>query len=265
MAEELGADPETRELFEREARSIAQLNHPNIMTIYDSGMLEGRLFIATEYVEGSSLERFGAGGERASIVEVLRAVRQVLDALAHAHSRGIVHRDVKPANMIRSTAGLVKLKDFGLATSLQAGAKTSRAGTPSYMAPEQLRGEAVDPRADLFAAGVCLYELLTGVLPFAGTDRAGPPVPPRSLAPKLPEVVDDAVRKALELDPAARFQSAEELSRLLRTILDKVDRRVTMASMPAVVPRPTGYSVRPSGEGAEEDLSPKRAKRRHGA
>jgi len=230
MAEELGTSTEMKELFQREARSIAQLNHPNIVTVYDFGVLEGRLFIAMEYIEGKSMERMGAGGERAPVVEVLRVTRQVLDALSYAHERKIIHRDIKPSNMIRTTAGVVKLMDFGLAKSIEAGAKSSMiAGTPEYMAPEQVRGEEVDHRADLFAAGVSLYEMLTGQLPFDGMERAGPPARPRSIVPSIPEVLDDAVMKALELDRVERFQSAADFAKPLRGILEKVDRRVTMA------------------------------------
>jgi tetratricopeptide (TPR) repeat protein len=251
MAEELGTSAEMKELFQREARSIAQLNHPNIVTVYDFGVLEGRLFIAMEYIEGKSMERMGAGGERAAVVEILRIARQVLDALAYAHGRKIIHRDIKPANMIRTTAGVLKLMDFGLAKSIEAGAGSSMvAGTPEYMAPEQLRGEKVDHRADLFSAGVSLYELLTGQLPFEGMERKGPPPRPRSLVPSLPEVLDDAVMRAVALDREERFQSAADFAKPLRSILEKVDRRVTMVGMAA-----TMYSGPPPEGTSEESLA----------
>jgi serine/threonine-protein kinase len=201
-----------------------------------------------EYIEGKSMDRMGAGGERPPVVEVLRVARQVLDALAYAHGRKIIHRDIKPSNMIRSTAGLVKLMDFGLAKSIEAGAKSSMiAGTPEYMAPEQLRGEDVDHRADLFSAGVSLYEMLTGQLPFAGMERNAPPPPPRSIVQSIPEVLDDAVMKAIALDRDDRFPSAADFAKPLRGILERVDRRVTHMGLAA-----TQYS----GPPPEEAMAP---------
>ena len=155
---ESSASPELREMFQREARSVAQLNHPNIVTVYDFGTLEGRAFLAMEFVEGVTVDQVVQREGRMPVIEALRVAQQVLGALEYAHQRNIIHRDVKPSNMMRATSGVVKLMDFGLAKSIAEGAKASIvAGTPAYMPPEQFVGGQVDRRADLFAVAASLY------------------------------------------------------------------------------------------------------------
>jgi tetratricopeptide (TPR) repeat protein len=231
MSEEWGSKQEMRDLFQREARSVAALNHPNIVTVHDFGVLEGRLFICMEFVEGKAVEQMVGEAGRLPVVEALRIVKQVLDALAYAHEHAIIHRDVKPSNMMRTRTGLVKLMDFGLAKSIAGGAKASLvAGTPQYMPIEQLRGTEVDQRADLFAVGASLYEMLTGALPFEGVDRGAPAKSLRTHLPNLPRFLDDAVCRALEHDPARRFQSAAELRAPIERILEGVDRLSVMGA-----------------------------------
>ena len=174
IADEALGRREFREMFLREARSVAQLNHPNIVTIYDVGSLEGRTFIAMELVEGQTLEHHVVEQKKLPVVEALRATLQVLQALEYAHGRQIIHRDIKPSNMMRTGSGTVKLMDFGLAKSVDHATKASViAGTPAYMPPEQFAGQNVDHRADLYAVGVSLFEMLTGELPFSSPLRTG--------------------------------------------------------------------------------------------
>ncbi|MCE9573698.1 MAG: protein kinase [Deltaproteobacteria bacterium] len=223
LSESLSGDPEMRELFQREAKAVAALNHPNIVTIHDVGVLEGRAFLCMEFVEGKSVETLMTEAPGLTIVESLRIIVQVLDALAYAHARKIIHRDIKPANMMRTPSGLVKLMDFGLAKSIADGTKQSVvAGTPMYMPPEQLRGAEVDHRADLFAIAVSLYELLTGHAPFDGMERNGPPPPPSTHVPAIPPVLEAIVMRGLELDPKRRPQSAAEMAAPLHSVLEAV-------------------------------------------
>ncbi|MBI2897418.1 MAG: protein kinase [Deltaproteobacteria bacterium] len=249
MSEEYGSHAGMRDMFQREARSIAQLNHPNIVTIHDFGELEGRLFICMEYVDGKSVASMTEEDGKLGVVEALRVTKQVLSALEYAHGRNIIHRDVKPSNMMRTTSGLVKLMDFGLAKQLDAAAKSSVvAGTPEYMSPEQLRGEGIDHRADLFSVGASLYEMLTGKLPFDGMVRQGTPTSLRSHVPSLPPVLDEVMSRAVALDPGERFPTAAAFLAPIGKILDEVDRvtavgRAYGAAEAATVmarPRPRG-------------------------
>jgi len=209
-------EPAFAERLQREGQAMAQLDHPGILKVYDFGERSGRYYLLTEYVDGIDLRKLLAMGELAP-EEALRLVPQVCAALQYAHDRGIVHRDVKPENILLDIDGNVKLADFGLARLVGAtgpGSHLTRdsqlLGTPHYMAPEQWRGAAVDHRADIFALGVVFYELLTGQLP------VGDFAPP-SQRTGVPRRLDQIVRKALAQDPGRRYQQAEELDRDLRT------------------------------------------------
>src|SRR5438132_1318450 len=162
-----------KERFLREARAAAAVKHDHIVTIYQVGEERGVPFIALEYLQGLSLDKWLDKTPRPSVAQVLRVGREVAAGLAAAHARGLVHRDVKPANIwLEAPTGRVKLLDFGLAHSRTDDVRLTHTGavlgTPSYMAPEQARGEAVDERADLFSLGCVLYRLCTGRLPFRG-------------------------------------------------------------------------------------------------
>jgi non-specific serine/threonine protein kinase len=232
----LAADPESRDRLLQEARAASALRSPNIAVTYDIDEHRGSTFIVMEYVGGELLSSRLARGP-IPIVEALEIAAQVADALDEAHGRGIVHRDIKSANLILTERGLVKVLDFGLARFLEsradAQALATRArmtlpgvilGTVSYMAPEQALGRPVDQRADVFSLGVVMYEMLTGRLPFDGStiteivDRVlhHDPPPPSAIAAAVPGEVDGIVARALAKDRDARYGSARELRDDLR-------------------------------------------------
>ena len=210
--------------FRREAQAAGRLSHPNIVAIYDFDEDDGTSYIAMEFVEGHELRERFAADERFRLPDVVRIMTQILAALDYSHARGVVHRDIKPANIFVQDDGTVKVADFGIAhldTShlTQVGTVV---GTPNYMSPEQIMGLPVDGRADLFAAGVILYQFLTGERPFAGSTATTmqkvlkeEPLAPSTLNVQLPPAIDAVVKKALAKRPEARFQTAGEFSRAL--------------------------------------------------
>jgi eukaryotic-like serine/threonine-protein kinase len=230
LAENLAADPDYRLRFEREARLAAALSHPNVVAVYDVGEEDGRPFIVMEYVEGESLSEVV---RRRGPLPVAEAVRIGVDAcagLAAAHAAGLVHRDVKPHNLLLAGDGAVKIADFGLARSRDGTFLTEHGtvmGTAGYLAPEQLAGEEVTPAADLYSLGAVLYELLTGRAPRDAptlaelVQRAQEPIPPvRELAPEVPPAVEAAVMHALATDPADRPRSAKAFAAELGAAID---------------------------------------------
>ena len=259
---------ESVERFEREARAASVLNHPNICTIHDVGEADGRHFIAMELLEGESLESLLTRGPL-PIRQVIEVGAQIAEGLVAAHSRNVIHRDIKPANVFVTSAGFVKLMDFGLAKILQSPAaealtnpdsdltQTSDLTTPglamgtvSFMSPEQARGEEVDARSDLFSFGGVLYDMAVGEPPFRGTTPAvklagileRAPVPPQEKNPGLPTRLQDIILKALEKSRNDRYQSAREMAIDLRRVLREIDSGAVTGVTPAVVssPRVTG-------------------------
>ncbi len=230
------ADESARRRFREEALALSRLNHPNIATVHDFDSEDGIDFLVTEFVPGTTLdERVEAGplGEK----ELLQIGMQMADGLDAAHRAGVIHRDLKPGNLRLNPEGRLKILDFGLAKRLDpadqqsmtqsATAAGGAVGTLAYMAPEQLKGEKVDSRVDLWAAGAVLYEMATGKRPFDGqTAHAlaaeivhGAVTPPHALQPKLPPRLSDIILKCLEKDPEDRYQSAKELLVDLRRML----------------------------------------------
>ncbi len=215
---ETAAEPGFAERFSREARSLARLSHPNIVTVYDSGQVGGLYYFLMEFVEGLNLRQvLQAGGLKPA--EALQLVPQICEALQYAHDEGIVHRDIKPENILLDKKGRPKIADFGLAKLLGQAPADLRLtgagqvmGTPHYMAPEQVdRPREVDHRADIYSLGVVLYEMLTGQLPLG---RFAPP----SKKVQVDVRLDEVVLRALEYEPARRYQHASDVKTEVETI-----------------------------------------------
>jgi len=209
------------------------MSHPNIVAVYEFGHENNLYFIAMEYVEGRELKDYFDKHERFPLSEVVRIMTQLLDALDVAGRKGIVHRDIKPANIIILPDGTLKIADFGIARieSSQLTQTGAAIGTPTYMSPEQLLGQPVDGRSDLFSAGVVFYQFLTGEKPFTG-ERATTvitkvlsenPAAPSSLDLTLPASFDAPTRKALAKKPEDRFQSGREFAQALKIAYDNRD------------------------------------------
>src|ERR1700694_1215264 len=207
--------------FQIEARAAGLLTHPNIVVIYDVGESDGVYYITMELVNGKSLQSMLDSGENFLLPRLLRIMEQVCSALQFAHDHSVVHRDIKPANIMLTGDDLVKITDFGTAMILQYGAsqQTSAMGTPGYMSPEQIKGQAIDGRTDIFSLGVMLYEMTTGQKPFSGQDIATilyhilneEPVPPHQVNPKIPLGVSSTILKALTKSPHLRYENCREL------------------------------------------------------
>ena len=224
---------EARGRFFREAETAGRLQHPGIVTIFDAGEDQGLAWIAMEYLRGHDLQRYTQPGRLLPVADVLAIVARVAEALAYAHSQGVVHRDIKPANvMVDAASDSVKVTDFGIARI----ADTSRTrtglvlGTPSFMSPEQMAGRRVDGRSDLYSLGVMLFQLLTGALPFRSESMAklmfqiaNEPAPDvRGLRPELPQALADSVALALEKRPEVRYADGSQFAADLRTLIAAV-------------------------------------------
>jgi eukaryotic-like serine/threonine-protein kinase len=249
LPEDLARDRVALDRLEREARAAAAINHPNICTIYEIGKHEDRRFLAMELLEGESLDQ-KIGGKPVALADLLGLAIQVVSGLDAAHARGILHRDIKPSNLFITRSGQAKILDFGLAkpasaarassaseanatATLAAGSLTdpgSAVGTPSYMSPEQARGEDVDARTDLFSLGVVLYEMATGRQPFQGKTAGAvmgaiihQPAPPIEPGPGVPAELARIIQKSLEKDRDTRYQSAADLRADLRRLNRETD------------------------------------------
>ncbi|HUN91006.1 MAG TPA: serine/threonine-protein kinase [Burkholderiaceae bacterium] len=228
--------------FKNEARAAGRLAHPNIVAIHDYGEDEEAAYIVMEFVDGTPLGALMAEGVP---VEPRRAhawMQQVLRGLYYAHSRGVTHRDIKPANVLVTAAGVVKVTDFGIAHVDRSNLTASGAviGTPSYMSPEQLRGDPVDGRSDLFSAGIVLYQLLTGARPFQGSSTEVmqkilnvQPAAPSSIVPRLGAALDGVLARALAKEPEQRFATAGQFLAALAQAMQPAD---AAAEPPLIAP-----------------------------
>jgi beta-lactam-binding protein with PASTA domain/tRNA A-37 threonylcarbamoyl transferase component Bud32 len=247
-------DDQFVERFRREAKNAASLSHPNIVSIYDRGEAEGTYYIAMEYLDGRTLKELITARGPAPIHLAVDYARQILAALRFAHRHGIVHRDIKPHNVLVDGEGRLKVTDFGIARAgtSQMTEAGSIIGTAQYLSPEQARGAPVDQTSDLYSVGVVLYELLTGVVPFSGDTPveiamkhlSSVPDPPSAKRAEVPRDLDMVVMRALAKDPAERYHSAEEMDADLR----RVNRGVAISpateeAATAIISRPPPTAV----------------------
>jgi serine/threonine protein kinase/HAMP domain-containing protein len=243
-------DEEYRARFLREARAAGGLSHPNIVTVHDVGEIDGRPYMAMELLDGESLAEVLEPGQPLPVRDVVVMGIQLARALAYAHQRGIVHRDIKPGNISRQRGTLdIKVMDFGIAhmESTKSEQRTRVGdvlGTPQYMSPEQTQGEKIDGRSDLFSAGIVLYQMLTGQRPFNGQSvvtlavQIAKEEPPaiEKLRPGLPASLRRVVERCLAKSPERRFQSGAELADALVRVLGEIDEEAREASKPRIMP-----------------------------
>ena len=227
--------------FYQEAKAAGRLSHPNIVTIYDVGRSEDIAYIAMEYLHGRELRDILNETKLLPISEVLAIVIQVAQGLAYAHEHDIVHRDVKPSNVMIVRDGHAKITDFGIARMASAAVRTQTGmvlGSPKYMSPEQVLGKEIDRRSDIFSLGVMLYEMLTGQVPFIGENVNAImyqtlntiPATPSSANPAVPEMLDYILAKALAKDLDARYQNARDLADDLKACSDSMPRDAAAAA-----------------------------------
>ncbi|MBV9339365.1 MAG: serine/threonine protein kinase, partial [Acidobacteria bacterium] len=267
LPEGFSKDPQALERFEREARAASALDHPNICTVYNFGEHEGQPFIAMQYLEGKTLKEL-ISDKPLNVEQVVELGIQVSEGLNAAHARGIIHRDIKTANIFVTDSGQAKILDFGLAKLVQAkrtAAETVGAsptlgfaeedltspgtalGTVAFMSPEQVLGKALDPRTDLFSFGTVLYQMVTGALPFPGPASGAifdailhsSPAAPRSLNPGMPEDLERIVNKALEKDRDLRYQTAGGLRGDLKLLKRDLESGKMAKRTPVFRPEPT--------------------------
>jgi len=254
---EMSADETLRKRFLREAQSAARLSHPNIITVYDFGQEADRLFMAMELLQGSDLKHVIQQRELRTLDAKLAIMEQIAEGLGFAHGHGVVHRDLKPANIHIQPGGQVKIVDFGLAHV--SGSDMTRTGmvmgTPHYMSPEQVRGEKVDARSDVFSVGCIYYEMLTGQRPFDADSMHAvlfkvlqeEPRPIRELAPELPAVLIQLVERTLSKDPSVRYADGRELVAALRRARQAIQAGRGHVALSEIGPPPASARPRAAG------------------
>src|SRR3954466_16037635 len=262
-------DDQFVERFRREAKNAAGLSHPNIVSIYDRGEFDGSYYIAMEYIEGRTLKELIVRNGPTPVPIAIDYARQVLSAIAFAHRNGVVHRDIKPHNIVVGRDGRLKVTDFGIARSgaSQMTEAGSIIGTAQYLSPEQARGAHVDQRSDIYSLGIVLYEMLTGEVPFTGDTPveiamkhlSQVPEPPSKLRPQVPHDLDAVVMRSIAKDPDQRYGSAEEmeadLARVARGVavsreteeaMTRVLSGAGIAAAPTMVTRPRAVTPPPA-------------------
>src|SRR5204863_2555996 len=270
---EFATDRSFVERFRREARSAANLNHPNIVSIYDWGQEDGTYFIVMEYVEGRSLRQMIREDGPLPAKQAAQIGADIAAALAFAHKNGVIHRDVKPGNVLIDPTGQVKVTDFGIARGGDAQEALTQTGavmgTATYFSPEQAQGRPIDPRSDVYALAVVLYEMVVGRPPFSNENPVAVayqhvrerPIPPRQRNPKVPAPYEAIVLKGLAKNPVNRYASAEELRADLRRfvagrpisaepVMAPPAETTVLAAADATQAVPAATAVGPGGTGA---------------
>jgi serine/threonine protein kinase len=274
LAEHLAEDPTFVSRFQREAQAAARLIHPNIVQVFDSGQDEstGQYFIVMEYIEGQSCAEILRDDGWVEVDEGVAIIEQACEGLHYAHRHGVVHRDVKPGNLLRSRDGEVKLADFGIAKATEQSSITqvgSVLGTAAYLAPEQARGEEAGPRADLYALGVVTYQLISGRLPYEAASltelalkqqQEEPEMLDSLVAAVTPELAE-AVALALALDPRERYESAREMGRAINDGAHGIS-PIQPRSTSRAVPATEATSVLASATRTHESPEPRAPDRR---
>jgi serine/threonine-protein kinase len=232
LREDYSKDLAFRERFRQEARSAANLTHPNIVTVHDFGLDQGYLFIVMEYVPGDDLKSLIRQKGQFSVQESLELIIQACQGVGYAHRAGLVHCDIKPHNMLVTPEGRLKVTDFGIARALASIDPQERSevvwGSPHYFSPEQAAGFPPSPASDVYSLGIILYELLTGNLPFTAKDstdlarmhREATPHPPRLSNLQIPQALDDLVMKVLAKEPSSRYRTADQMGRVLQNLYE---------------------------------------------
>jgi len=249
---ELTLNPELRTRFVNEAKIQRRLQHPNIVQIREFLIDQERFYIVMELIEGETLaQRLKRLGAPLSAEEALEIFRQALQGLAFAHAQGVIHRDMKPSNIMLTREGVAKVTDFGIARAVGVAGLTRTGtvlGTPAYMAPEQVQGHQVDKRSDIYALGVTLYEMVAGRVPFENPVDSDsdyhvlrahieePPLPPRRLVATIPPFIEAAILKAMAKQPEGRFASCEDFEAALVPREQPATREIVPASQPSIAP-----------------------------
>jgi serine/threonine-protein kinase len=224
---------EIKERFFREAEIAGQLSHPSIVTIHDVGYDKDLTYMAMEYLEGEDLEKYIIKTNLLPLRRVLDIISKSADALGFAHKSDVIHRDIKPANIMLLKNGQIKVTDFGIAKAISSSRTKTGVilGTPNYMSPEQIMGQKIDARSDIFSLGVLFFQLITGELPFHGENLSAllyqitqvKHPSPRDYNPKIPKICEQIVDKAMAKNPGNRFKTAAEMAKVLRMFISKID------------------------------------------
>lgn len=227
LREDFSSNLEFRERFRQEARAVANLSHPNIVTVHDFGLDSGRLFIVMENVPGTDMKSILQRKGRYTVEEAIPLIVQACAGIGYAHRAGLVHCDIKPQNLLVTPDTRLKVADFGIARAVASIPPNEKFnvvwGSPQYFSPEQAAGEGPSPASDVYSLGVVIYEMLTGQLPFIASSaselarlhREVAPIPPRQLNPAIPPVLNQIILKILSKEPASRYRTADQLGRVL--------------------------------------------------
>ncbi len=260
LREDFSSDLAFRERFRQEARAVANLSHPNIVTVHDFGLDEGRLFLVMENVPGTDLKEILKRRGRLGIEEGIALVVQACAGIGYAHRAGLVHCDIKPQNLLVTPDQRLKVADFGIAralASIQPNEKYNVVwGSPQYFSPEQAAGSPPSPASDVYSLGVVMYEMLTGQLPFMGASAAElarlhrdvPPISPRKLNPSIPTSLEQIILKVLAKEPAARYRTADQLGRVLINFQRSQQNLALQETVPEPVKAVRTYTPAPPAE-----------------